>query len=367
MNLKILIRWLVFYLILAPVAQIWACTGIMLKSEDGAHIHARTLEFGVDLKSKVLFIPRNYALQGLTDNLQLPGLHWSSKYAVLGINAFGQEAYIDGVNEKGLAGGLFYFPGFAKYQELGTELDYHKSLPIWQVLTWILTNFANVDEALALLPKIYVTDVALSEFGSSVPAHLIVRDQSGKSVVIEYIDGRLKLYENQLGVITNSPNFDWHLTNLRNYINLSNLNSKTDQILGLELRQLGQGSGMLGLPGDFTSPSRFVRAAQFVRFAPTSKTALESVYQAFRILNNFDIPKGSIVAADGTVEFTLWTDAIDLKNQTLYFRNYDNFQLQKFELNQFDLNAKNTQQFDLVYPDKIVDRLSEAKRGKDCE
>lgn len=338
-----------------PVANLFACTGLFLKTADQNYVYARTLEFGADLKSQILFTPKNYQFTGATSQANLPGLSWQAKYAVLGANAFGTTNYLDGVNEQGLAGGLFYFPGFAKYQDISKQ-NYNKSLPIWQLLTWILTSFKNVSEVKAEIAKIYVTDLVFPEFKSTVPAHLIVHDLTGQSVVIEYVNGKLNLHDNILGVFTNSPDFSWHLTNLRNYLNLSPVNTNLKKLLNVDFTPVSQGSGLHGLPGDFSSPSRFVRVANFVANLPEIKNSLDGVYQAFHVLNNFDIPTGSVVDEYGHSELTSWTSAIDLKNQVFYFKNYQNFQVQKFELKNFDLNSKKSQQFSMSHPDQIIAR-----------
>lgn len=317
----------------------FGCTGLFLKNASGGYTYARTLEFGQDLQSQILFIPRNYNFAAPSPVPNQGGLKWVSKYAVVGANAFGLTNFVDGINEKGLAGGLFYFPGFAEYQEVPVK-SYDKSLPMWQLLTWILTTFATVTEVKNALPTIYVSKAVLPGTNEVIPAHLVVHDSQGNSVVIEYVKGALTIHENPLGVITNSPTFDWHMTNLRNYINLSPINMPDKKMAGVTFSPLSQGTGMLGLPGDFTSPSRFARITAFTQAAPQEKTELDGIHQAFHILNNFDIPKGCVMDSQGTIEFTLWTSATDMKNKIFYFKPYDNFQPQKIELMKQQLDAK---------------------------
>jgi choloylglycine hydrolase len=144
-------------------------------------------------------------------------------------------------------------------------------------------------------------------------------------VVIEPLDKSLKIYDNPLGVVTNAPTFDWHMTNLRNYVNLTVDNVPPIDLGGIKLAQFGQGSGLRGLPGDFTPPSRFVRAVAFSQSALPSDTAAQAVLQVFHILNNFDIPYGAVRDLEGGrihAESTTWTSASDLKNLRWYFRTY---------------------------------------------
>lgn len=316
------------------------CTGILLKTTHKNPIYARTLEFGQNLESHILTVPRNYSYKAPTPNSKFAGLQWSTKYAAIGANAFKEPYFIDGVNEAGLAGGLFYFPGFASYQEVKTE-NYARSLPFWSLLTWILTNCATVQEVKNALPTIYISKTDFPAMHQDPPAHIIIHDLSGKSLVIEYINGVLQMHDNPLGVITNSPNFDWHITNLRNYINLSPLNAPDKILNGVTFSQLGQGSGMLGLPGDFTPPSRFVRAVWFTQSAPKLHSELDAINHAFHILNNFDIPKGAIVDKHGVSDYTTWTSAIDMKNKIFYYKTYENQHVQKATLDAAALTTKN--------------------------
>lgn len=318
----------------------FGCTGIFLKAVNNTNVYARTLEFGIDLESQVLFIPKNTNFTALAPSNK-DGLTWNSKYDVLGVNVFDKPHLLDGFNEEGLAGGLFYFPGFAEYQTVSPQ-EYSKSLPMWQLLTWILTNFKNTTEVKSALKNIFVTNVELPKFGK-VPAHLIIHDESGQSIVIEYVNGKLNIHNNPIGVITNSPNFEWHLINLNNYINLNALNSTKQDLNGIKLSQLGQGSGMLGLPGDSTPPSRFVRATMFSKFIQQASNEKENVKNAFHILNNFDIPKGFIREKDNNgnekvSDFTAWTSVTDLSNRTFYLRTYDNIEVKKFKMEDFKTN-----------------------------
>ena len=175
------------------------------------------------------------------------------------------------------------------------------------------------------------------------PVHAIVHDQTGHSLVIEYVNGDLKLFDNPIGVFTNAPTFDWHITNLRNYVNLSALNVPKIEFKNVEFAPLSQGSGMLGLPGDFTSPSRFIRATAFSQSIANIKNENEALDAAFHLLNLFDIPVGVVRAKENghiRYEYTQWTSASDLKNKKYYFHTYNNRNLQMIDLMQMDLDAK---------------------------
>jgi len=260
-------------------------------------------------------------------------------------NGVGLPFLFDGLNEKGLTVGTFYFPTSAKYMPY-TPADAVKTIAAWEVGSWILENQATVEEVKANIGKVVVPAVVFKAWGFSPEVHYIVTDASGKSIVIEYVGGKLTLYDNPLGVITNSPTFDWHMTNLRNYVNFFMNNVPPVKLGPLTLQPFGQGSGMLGIPGDFTPPSRFVRAAAFSQSVLPSQTGDDAVLEAFHILNNFDLPKGSAREQEkdehGNIvaDYTLWTSAIDLKRKQFYFRTYDNSQIRMVDLTKMNLDGK---------------------------
>jgi choloylglycine hydrolase len=249
---------------------------------------------------------------------------------------------LDGLNEKGLTCGLFYFPGYAGYQQV-SESDASRTIAPWELSTWILSQFATVDEVREKLAEIRVAPVALPAWGFVPPAHYIVHDASGNCLVIEYVHGKLNLFDNPIGVFTNSPTFDWHLTNLRNYVNLTAGNAPTRELDGLKFEQFGQGSGMLGLPGDFTPPSRFVRAAVFSATALASPDARSGIFGGFHLLNNFDIPYGVAreeVQGVTHADQTIFTTMRDPQNLRIYYKSYDDQTIRMVDHNHFDLNAK---------------------------
>ena len=321
-----------------------ACTGIRLIAEDGTAVHARTLEFGLDLHSEIMMVPRGYARTGTTPDGKA-GMKWKAKYASVGLNGAGLPVLFDGVNEKGLAAGTFYFPTSAGYMPYAPG-DAEKTIAQWEVGSYILENFASVDEVRANIGNVVVPSVVFSGWGFAPEAHYIVHDPTGKSVVIEYVDGKLNIHDAPLGVITNSPTFDWHMTNLRNYVNFSMTNVSPVQLGPIKLVPTGQGSGMLGPPGDFTPPSRFVRAVAFSQSVFKSKTGDDAISMAFHVLNQFDIPKGS--ARDGEkdangyiqADYTLWTAASDLKTRRYYFRTYDDSQTRVVDLTKMNVDGK---------------------------
>ncbi len=182
-----------------------ACTGIMLRNADGSIVHGRTVEFGIPLAIDFAVVPRGYSFTGLTP--MGDGKKWTSKYGALGAIVFGNLGIMDGVNEKGLAVGAFYFPTMAQYTPTTAD-NQAKSMSSIDFSNWILTSFANVDEVRAAVEggEAVVAPTLLPGWPPTVqPFHWIVYDKSGKSLVIEPIAGKLVVSDNPLGVFTNSP------------------------------------------------------------------------------------------------------------------------------------------------------------------
>lgn len=317
-----------------------ACTGITLKAKDGAVVYGRTMEWGsFDLKSRVVIVRRGYKFTGHTPDGK-PGMTWQGKYGVVGLDAVEKDMIVDGMNEKGMTVGVFYHPGTAEYQKYDPAKA-SESLGPTDVGQYLLSTCASVEEARTAMQKVRVVPVVEEAIGIVPGVHLIATEPSGRAIVIEFLKGETKLFDAPLGVVTNAPSYDWHETNLRNYVNLSAVAIPDKKIDDLDFKPLGGGSGMIGLPGDFTPPSRFVRAVAFAKTARATKTGDETVYELFRILDNFNVPLG---AAEGSGEAktqglrssTLWTTAYDTKNKFMYYHTQHNRRVRKVELDRID-------------------------------
>lgn len=324
----------------APGAN--ACTGIRLTAENGAVVYGRTMEWGeFNLHSRVAVVPRGHAFTGLTPDGYI-GKKWKAAYGFVALDMLQEDVFADGMNEKGLAVGLFYHPGFESYN-VYDKRKASDTMTAVDVPAYILSQCATVDEAKAAMKKVRVVPVVDAHIGMAVDAHWMVTDAAGHSLVIEYADHTLKLYDAPLGVITNAPRYDWHLTNLRNYVNLSPVAMPDKKIEDMDFAPLGVGSGMIGLPGDFTPPSRFIRAVAWTQTHRPLPDAGEAVYELFRILDNFNVP---LTAAEGAQSkngklkdmrsSTQWTTAWDLSERVLYFHTQDDRRVRKVDMNRID-------------------------------
>ena len=300
-----------------------ACTGIRLTAKDGTVVAGRTLEFGLDLKSAIVAIPAGTALTGTLPN-DAKGLAYTTKYGMVGANAFGLPVIVDGLNDHGLYVGEFFFPGYAGYTTI-TPANASQAVAAYEYSDWLLGNFATIDEVKAAIGRVVLAPTVLAQMGMAPPVHFRVMDKTGAAVVIEPIGGRLELRDDPLGVLTNAPTFDWHMTNLSNYVGLTPMAHESRTVGGVTVSGFGQGSGFYGLPGDFTPPSRFVRAVAYQVTAVQPAAGPDAVQQLFHILNNFDIPVGAVrnkVQGQTVDEYTLWTSVADLGNLQFYFRTF---------------------------------------------
>lgn len=313
-----------------------ACTGITLKTLYGETVTARTIEWaGNDLESRYTIVPRNYRQRSFTPKGTKDGMAFTAKYGYVGLAVQQAEFVMEGINEVGLAAGLFYFPDYGEYVEYKEE-EREKTLSDLQLVSYILATCKTTEDVKEALKGVRV--VTIDPRGSTV--HWRFTERGGRQIVLEIINKEMRFYENKLGVFANSPSFDWHITNLNNFVSLRTGPVSENTIGTMHLKAFGGGSGMHGIPGDMTPPSRFIRAAFFQAAAPRLESTEKTVEQAFHILNNFDIPVG-IQFAEGVKvpeipSATQWTVATDLANRRIYYRTMHNASIRCFYLGEID-------------------------------
>lgn len=315
-----------------------ACTGITLKSAGDTTIVARTIEWGGSyLNSQYVIVPRGHVQQSMTPD-GAGGLKFTSRYGYVGLSVEQKEFVAEGLNEEGLSAGLFYFPGYGKYADYDSA-QRARSITDLQLVSWLLGECATVDDVKAAIDT--VTVIGIDPRASTV--HWRFADASGRQLVLEIIEGKPQFYDNKLGVLTNSPGFEWQLTNLNNYVNLFPGSASDRRMGGQILSAFGAGSGALGLPGDVTPPSRFVRAAFYQTTAPQQPDARLTVLQCFQILNSFDIPVGvefplGQVPSD-IPSATQWTSATDMQHRIIYFRTMYDSTIRCIDLRHIDFTS----------------------------
>lgn len=334
--------------------QAIACTSFQLIAKDGSKVYARTMEFQFPLGSDLVVLPRQSKFVASGPNNK-PGMNWTSKYAVVGMNGYGKPLIIDGLNEKGMAGGILYFPDHAAYSD-PSKANPAASMAPWEFMSWALMNFATVAEVKKALNQVSVITLKQPDLNVVPPFHYVLHDATGAVLVIEPINGKLVATDNPFGVMTNSPPFDWHINNLGNYVKLNPMEPNPIKAFGQTIAPISTGAGFLGMPGDSTSPSRFIRALTYSATVIPAANADENVRLAEHVLHNFDIPRGSIRTMINNTMFleeTQWSVISDLKNRRFYFSTYDYQPLRMVDFNDIDVNKKTPTIISLKQPYKI--------------
>ena len=354
-----------------------ACTEFRVASKDNSVIIGRSQEFNLDLKSDLVVEPAGFIHQAVP-KLGCPvssRMTWNNSYRIAYLDVLHLPFASDGLNEAGLSVGSLLFPGFAKFQDIPIDRC-DNAISSLQFPLWILGKFGTVQELREALSEDsfpLVWEAEVPEIIVAFELHFSVYDATGDGIVIEYTEQGRKVYNNTLGVVTNSPPYDFHLTNMRNYIELSKFAHDPLKLGKTEFSPIGQGSGLLGVPGDFTSPSRFVRTAAMVHFADEVKTGEDAVMLGFHVLNTVDIPRG-VCAPNPTVwqkekglaDYSQWVVVKDLTTKSIYFRVYDNLTIRVVHLS----NVKSAEKVKMSLSMPVVkfvdvtDKLSSATNTK---
>lgn len=317
------------------------CTAISLKCDDGSRFFGRNMDLEYEFGQSVIVIPRNFDLINRVTNENS-----SNKYAIMGMGTVIENYPLlaDGCNEHGLACAGLNFPGLASYDAEITENKIN--IAPYDMILWILSNFKTVDEVLAVIDDIRLIN---KPFSTNLPLptlHWIIYDKYGRSIVIEKMVEKFSVFENKLGILSNSPSFDWHLTNLNQYAGLSANNPTSTSWNSQEIKPQGQGLGLRGLPGDSYPASRFVRSAFMCTNAKFTQTKESTLATFFHILDNLAFVDGTVTTDEGHTDITLYSSAIDLEHGIYYYKTYKNSQINAVNMNNEDLNSTELKVFE---------------------
>lgn len=269
-----------------------SCSSFSCSSADGKHFLGRTYdEYGDISMNKVVVIPKEYQIE-LMFNGKQENNRQTVKYATVGMNVsgFNSPFLTEGMNECGLMGALLFFPHFARFNTRKSKYDVNAGL----LLPFVLGKCKNVDEAVLLLDNINLVNETIESVDLDLPCHYMFSDKSGESIVVEPLEGGLKIYRNEIGVLTNAPTYEWHKINLRNYLGTSNQSRDSQMIGNYKIEELGEGTGFLGVPGDYTPVSRFVRLAFAKNYMPEPQNEIDAVNKMFNVFECVDVPEGII-------------------------------------------------------------------------
>lgn len=310
------------------------CTGLALETKDGLHLFGRNMDIEYSFNQSIIFIPRNFKCVNKSNKKEL-----TTKYAVLGMGTILDDypTFADGMNEKGLGCAGLNFPVYVSYSK--EDIEGKTNIPVYNFLLWVLANFSSVEEVKEALKNANIVDIPISENIPNTTLHWMISDITGKSIVVEQTKEKLNVFDNNIGVLTNSPTFDWHVANLNQYVSLRYNQVPEFKLGDQSLTALGQGTGLVGLPGDFTPASRFVRVA-FLRDAmiKNDKDSIDLI-EFFHILNNVAMVRGSTRTIEEKSDLTQYTSCMCLEKGIYYYNTYENNQINAIDMNKENLDG----------------------------
>lgn len=319
------------------------CTAATYRTKD--FYFGRTLDNAFSYGDEVVITPRNYPFHFIEAG------DCNTHYALVGMShvAGDYPLYYDAVNEKGLGMAGPNFVGNAVY---GKRKDGKDNIAQFELIPWILCQCAAVEEARALVEKMNLLDVSFNAALPVAQLHWMIADKE-KCIVVESVQEGIKIYDNPVGVLTNNPPFDQQMFHLNNYMHLSAKPPVNTFAQGLKLEPYSLGMGAIGLPGDLSSQSRFVRAA-FVRMNEVSRDGeAESVSQFFHILGAVDQQRGCCELKDGQYETTIYTSCCNADQGIYYYTSYDNHQITAVDMFKEPLESRNLVRYPLIKEEQI--------------
>jgi Penicillin V acylase and related amidases len=311
------------------------CTAITLQSIEGESFLGRTLDFSYELQPHFYTVPRNYQwVNAVTGEPE----HDIYSFIGIGQKVDGVLGFIDGVNEHGFAAAVLYFAGYASYDTAEWNQK-AKQVASYDVLHYILGSCASVEDFCAQVNHIQIVGVTDPLTQTVAPLHWIVTDRSGECIVLELTERGAELFSNPMGVLSNSPDLRWHMTNLRNYIDVTPGQIEEADWNSVRLTPFGQAGGTVAMPGGFTSPERFVRTAYLKSHIPHPKSSGDAIYSFFQIMKSVSIPKGAVVTSRGTDDYTQYTALIDTNSRGYFYNTYENLQIKKVSFRAADTSS----------------------------
>lgn len=306
------------------------CTALTFRTRD--HYFGRSLDLEYSYDEQVCVIPRAFPLPfrcaaPLERHYAMIGMAWVRE---------GYPLWYDAVNERGLAMAGLNFPGYAAYYPYHPGPD---NITPFELIPWVLGRCAGLDEARETLARVNLLDQDFSSDLPLTPMHWLVADRTG-AIAVEPMSGGLRVLEDPAGVLTNAPPLDWQLTNLRQYLSLTARPPENRFSPALELTPFSRGMGGLGLPGDLSSPSRFVRAAFTRANSRSGPGEEESVSQVFHILGSVEQQRGCAVLPDGSCEVTQYAACMNTSRGIYYYTTYDNRRINAVDLHREDLDGR---------------------------
>lgn len=303
------------------------CTAVRFTDDQGNMFFGRNLDWTFGYGQGVMRTPGDAAVPAAFDR---PGDSARGHDVIgVGIEALGVPLYFDCANDAGLAVAGLNFPQSARYAT--GPVDGTVNVAAYEFPYWVARSFATVSEARAALSGVTVVAKPVSDKLPVANLHWIVADATG-AIVVECMEDGMRVWDDDVDVLTNEPDFGWHRQNLRNYLTLTDADPAPASWGGAELRAFGSGEGLRGVPGDYSGPSRFVKVAFVNAHYPAQSDEKDNVTRLFRTLGSVAVPEGCARMADGSCEKTLYTSGFSAATRTYYYATYDDPQIREFPL-----------------------------------
>ena len=308
------------------------CTGTRFSDDQGNMYFGRNLDWSTPYGQKVVITPRGYKYNTafLGENANSPAL------IGMGIIAENTPLYFDCANENGLAIAGLNFPGYAKYED--APVDGKTNVAAYEFPLWVALNFKTVDEAEKALKDVAIIAKPINDQYPVSQLHWIIGDAK-RSIVVEYTENGMEIFENDVDILTNQPGYGWHKENLRNYMNLFPNMPKEVKWNKATLKAFGSGSLMRGLPGDYYSPSRFIRVAYHNTHYPVQSDEASNVSRLFHTLTGVAMIDGAAMMADGACEKTIYTGGYSTRTKTYYYSTYEDPAIQSVAMGDHNLDS----------------------------
>lgn len=319
------------------------CTAVTYKTEN--FYFGRTLDYEKSFGESVTFTPRNYKFNFTN------GKEVSRHYAILGMAHIEENypLYYDAFNEKGLCMAGLNFVGNACYNETKNDAE---NVAVFELIPYILCFCQDVSEAKKMLYKINITDTPFNDKLGTASLHWIIADKN-ECITVEAVKEGLKIYENKVGVLTNNPPFEGQISRLNDYMYLSAKSPQNNFSHKLDFSYYSRGMGAMGLPGDFSSASRFIRAAFVKMNSPVLKDENQSVGQFFHIMDSVAQPLGAVMVNDSEFEKTIYTSCMNADKCIYYYTSYGNRQINAVNMFNEDLKENSLKTFSIITQQKI--------------
>lgn len=319
------------------------CTAATYKTKD--FYFGRTLDYEFSYGDEVVVTPRNYPFHFLHMGEQ------KTHYAMIGIACVMKDypLYYDAVNEKGLGMAGLNFVGNADYKD---EADGKDNVATYEFIPWILGQCESVQQARELIAKINLIKTPFSKELPAAQLHWIIADRN-EAITVESVREGIRVYDNPVGVLTNNPPFDQQMFQLNNYRNLSTKTPKNQFSDKLSLQAYSRGMGAIGLPGDLSSQSRFVRVAFVKMNSVSGDSETESVAQFFHILGSVDQQRGCCDVGEGKYEITIYTSCCNADKGIYYYTTYENHRITAVDMHRENLDASGLITYPMIKEEQI--------------